>query len=118
MGDGKSEEKPDEHNFFKDTLEHCYTTTIPNCRDAVHEGAGSPADRIATPLGDGGWECAEADAWVTELREQCNGILDAFDDAIDEVRRACNNEPEQVPAGDHRGSSWPRTWSMHQRMAI
>jgi hypothetical protein len=110
------EEEPKETNLYLTTLERCRDTLIPDCRDTVHEGSGSPADAIANPLGEGGWECSEATAWVAELTQHCTGILDAFDDAIDVVRKAAGAEPEKVPANDWRGNNWPRNWSMEQRM--
>lgn len=110
------EEKPDEPNLYKDTLERCRDTLIPDCRDTVHEGTGSPAQAIAGPIGDGGWECREATEWLTELTEHCNGILDAFNDAIDTVRNEAGSQPERVDANDWRGYKWPRSWSMEQRM--
>ncbi len=110
------EDEPKETNLYLTTLERCRDTLIPDCRDTVHEGSGSPADAIANPLGDGGWECTEATAWVAELTQHCTGILDAFDDAIDAVRKKAGSEPEKVPAHDWRGNNWPRTWSMEQRM--
>ncbi len=114
------EDAPDEPNLYKGTLERCRDALIPDCRDTVHEGAGSPADPIAKPVGDGGWECREATAWLTELTEHCNGVTDAFDDAIEVVRRELGREdgglPERVPANDWRGLNWPRSWSMQQRV--
>lgn len=110
------DDKPDEPNLYKGTLERCRDTLIPDCRDTVHEGAGSPANAIATPVGDGGWECSEATSWLTELTEHCTGIVDAFNDAIDAVRSETGSQPERVPANDWRGLNWPRTWSMEQRM--
>jgi len=115
-GEEEDTAEPKETNLYLATLERCRDTLIPGCRDDVHEGSGSPADAIANPLGDGGWVCTEATNWVTELTEHCTGILDAFDDAIDVVRREAGSQPEKVPANDWRGNNWPRTWSMEQRM--
>lgn len=114
------EAKPQEPNLYRNTLERCHDTLIPDCRDTVHEGTGSPAQPIAGPIGEGGWECSEATAWLAELTEHCTGILDAFDDARDVVRRELGSQdgglPQQVDANDWRGFNWPRTWSMQQRM--
>ena len=115
-GEEDQGDEPKETNLYLATLERCRDTTIPGCRDAVHEGTGSPADAIANPLGDGGWVCNEATTWVAELTQHCSGIVEAFDDAIDVVRKEASAQPEKVPAHDWRGNNWPRTWSMEQRM--
>ena len=115
-GNDEPNDKGTEPNLFLGTLKSCRKSLIPSCQQAVHEGAGSPADSIATPLGDGGWECDEATRWLTELREHCSGILDAFDGAIHDVGIAMRGEPERVPAGDPHGLAWSRSWSMQRRM--
>jgi hypothetical protein len=105
-----------EPNYFRSTLVGCRDSLIPGCRDAVHEGAGSPLDAIAGPISDGGWECAEADSWVAELRERCADLLTPFDEAISTVGARISGEPDQVPENDWRGYSWSRTWAHQRRM--
>lgn len=108
-------DKPDELNLYKRLLESCRDTLIPDCRDTVHEGTGSPADAIAGPIGDGGWVCSEADTWVTELTTHCTGITGAFDDAIDVVRSEAAGEPDYVEADNWRGNKWSQTWAWRQQ---
>ena len=114
---GPEDEAPKtEPNYFKSTLVGCRDTTIPNCRDHVHEGHGSPLDAVATPIGDGGWECTEADTWLSEFRNRCSDLLGPFDDAISEVSARIGTEPDTVPEGDWRGLSWSRSWAQQRRM--
>ena len=113
---GEDEAPTTEPNNFRTTLVGCRDTLLPDCRDTVHEGQGSPLDVIASPIADGGWECTEADTWVAELRERCKDLLSPFDDAISEVRTRISSEPDEVPEGDWRGLSWNRTWANQRRM--
>lgn len=113
MAPEDTEEKT-EPNLFRNTLESA-KTTVSTCGDDVHSGYGSPLDAIANPLANGGWVCTEADTWIAELKDQCAGITDAFDDAIATINARINSEPDEVPEGDYRGNAWPRNWRM-QRM--
>jgi hypothetical protein len=116
MSGDENTDEPKEYNLYKSTLENCRDTLLPDCRDTVHTGSGTPADAIANPIAAGGWQCAEADTWTTELTTHCSGILDAFNDAIDVVRKETGRQPEHVPARDWRGNSWPKQWQMERRM--
>lgn len=119
MGEGNNGNEGDEkeHNYYKDTLASCRDTTIPNAKDAVYDGDGSPLDAISNPISSGGWECTEADNWLTDLGERCKDLLGPFDDAVTEVSGKYSSEPDEVPKDDYRGSNWPRTWSQQRRMA-
>lgn len=103
-----------EPNLFRSTLETAKTTVV-NCGDNVHSGYGSPLDKIANPLANGGWVCKEADDWITEMKDQCAGITEAFDEAASTIQTRINAEPDRVPENDYRGNNWPRQWRM-QRM--
>jgi len=107
---------PKEPNLFKGTLETCRDTTIPNARDAVYDGHGSPLDAITGPIADGGWVCTNADEWLGELGERCSDLLGPFDDAVTEVSTRISSEPDKVDENDWRGYAWSRAWSMEQRM--
>jgi len=100
-----------EPNLFRNTLTSA-KTTVTNCGERVYSGYGSPLDAIADPIATGGWVCDQADEWVAELREQCQGIPEAFDDAVTTIRSRINAEPDRVPENDWRGNNWPRHWAM------
>ncbi|MCD9154982.1 hypothetical protein [Aeromicrobium duanguangcaii] len=100
-----------EPNLFRSTLQSA-KTTVATCGDNVHSGYGSPLDAIANPLANGGWVCKEADTWITELKDQCAGINEAFDDAVSTISARIGTEPDKVPENDWRGTNWPRQWRM------
>jgi hypothetical protein len=102
-----------EPNLFRGTLESA-KTTVANCGTTVHSGFGSPLDAIASPLANGGWVCTEADTWVAEMKEQCAGITEAFDDALSTIQTRIGTEPDKVPENDYRGNAWPRQWRMQR----
>lgn len=104
-----------EPNNFRTTLVTA-KTSVSTCGDNVHTGYGSPLDKIANPLAGGGWVCDEADEWITEMRSQCAGIPEAFDEAVSTIQSRINSEPDRVPENDYRGVAWPRQWSMQQNM--
>lgn len=104
------DEEKTEPNNFRHTLVSS-KTLVANCGDTVYSGYGSPLDSIATPLGDGGWSCSEADEWITEMTGQCAGITEAFDDAVTTIQQRISSEPDRVPEGDYRGNSWNRSWA-------
>lgn len=102
-----------EPNLYRETLQTAKVTVV-GCGDKVHSGYGSPLDAIANPLATGGWVCREADEWIAELRGQCSGIPEAFDDAATTIQSRINSEPRRVPENDWRGYSWPRQWAAQQ----
>lgn len=103
----------DEDNYYRNTLVTA-KTRVNTCGDNVHSGYGSPLDAIANPLSTGGWVCTEADNWIAEMKDQCSGILEAFDDAATTLQTRINSEPDRVPEGDWRGVAWPRQWAQSQ----
>ncbi len=103
----------DEPNLFRSTLTTA-KTTVTTCGDTVYSGYGSPLDAIANPLANGGWVCSEADTWIAELKDQCAGIPEAFDDAATTIQSRINSEPDRVPENDWRGNNWPRSWAQSQ----
>jgi len=110
-------EEKNEPNLYLGTLRQS-KTTVTTCGQNVHSGAGSPLDKIANPLANGGWVCKEADEWIAEMKDQCAGINEAFEDAVATIQGRINiedNEPE-VPENDWRGYSWPKQWSMQRNM--
>ena len=109
------DEPGEEPNLYKRTLEGCRDDLIPNAMDAVYDGAGDPGKPIADAISGGGWECTEADSWVTELLSHTSKILPAFDDAKATVSSKIASEPEKVPKGDPHGLAWSRTWSIQRR---
>jgi hypothetical protein len=109
---GAGEEEP---NLYKKTLESCRDTLIPNATDAVYDGAGDPGKPIADAINGGGWECTEADSWVTELLSHTSKVLPAFDDARSTVSAKIASEPEKVPKGDPHGLAWSRNWAIQRR---
>lgn len=100
-----------EPNMYRGTLTSA-KTTVTTCGNNVYSGYGSPLDAIANPLANGGWVCTEADTWISELKDQCTGIPEAFDDAATAIATRINSEPDRVPENDWRGYSWPKQWSM------
>ena len=104
-----------EPNYFRNTLVSAKSTVV-TCGDNVHSGYGSPLDAIANPLANGGWVCTEANEWIAEMKDQCSGIVEAFDDAATTIQSRVNSEPDRVPENDYRGLSWPKQWSMQQNM--
>ncbi|MFS0886687.1 hypothetical protein [Aeromicrobium sp. 179-A 4D2 NHS] len=104
-----------EPNNFRTTLVSA-KSTVATCGDNVYSGYGSPLDKIANPLANGGWVCREADEWIAEMKDQCSGITEAFDDAITTIQSRIGSEPDRVPENDYRGHSWPKQWSMQQNM--
>ncbi len=100
-----------EPNLFRTTLTTA-RTTVSNCGETVYSGYGSPLDAIANPLGNGGWVCPEADEWIAELKDQCQGITEAFDDAVTTISNRIGSEPDRVPENDWRGTVWPKHWAM------
>lgn len=100
-----------EPNMFRNTLSTAKTTVV-SCGETVYAGYGSPLDAIANPLAQGGWVCTEADEWIAELKDQCQGIPEAFDDAVSTITTRIAHEPDRVPENDWRGLTWPRQWRM------
>lgn len=100
-----------EPNLFRTTLQSA-KSTVTTCGNNVHSGYGSPLDAIANPLANGGWVCTEADSWIAELKDQCTGIPEAFDDAVSTIQARIGSEPDKVPENDWRGNNWPRQWRM------
>ena len=109
---GKADEEP---NLYKRTLETCRDTLIPNAIDAVYDGAGDPGKPIADAISGGGWQCTEADTWVSELLQHTNKVMPAFEDARSEVSSKIASEPEKVPKNHPHGLAWPRSWSIQRR---
>jgi hypothetical protein len=107
-----SEEEP---NLYRHTLETCRDTLIPNATDAVYDGAGDPGKPIADAINGGGWECTEADSWVSELLSHTSKVLPAFEDARSTVSSKISSEPEKVPKGHPHGLAWSRTWNIQRR---
>lgn len=105
-----------EPNLYRNTLADCKNTLIPDCKDRISTSPGNPAQGIATSIQNGGWECPEADTWVTELLEHSKGIMGAFDDAQSHVQAKWNSEPDRVPEHDWRGYNWPRNWRNQRRL--
>ena len=104
-----------EPNNFRGTLVTA-KTTVANCGQNVHSGYGSPLDKIANPLASGGWVCKEADEWIAEMRGQCAGITEAFDEAVSTIQARIGSEPDEVPENDYRGYRWAKHWSMQRNM--
>lgn len=98
-----------EHNFYRDTLTGS-KTTVRDCSDAVHSGAGSPLDAVAQLIATGGWVCSEATSWTAEMADQCSGIPEAFDDAVLLIQQKISGEDLRVPEHDWRGKNWPPSW--------
>jgi hypothetical protein len=113
---GKAEE---ETNFYLITLQRCHNTLIPNAMDAVYDGVGNPGKPIADAINGGGWECTQADTWVTELLQHTNKILPAFEDARAAVSTEMSSERsthggDTVPKDHPHGLAWNRTWHIRQ----
>ncbi len=104
-----------EPNLYLSTLRSAKTTVI-DCGEKVYSGYGSPLDAITTPLATGGWVCKEADEWIADLKGQCSGIMEAFDDAVATIQTAISDQEDEpeVPEGDWRGHRWPRQWAHRQ----
>jgi len=109
---GQGEEEP---NLYKRTLENCRDTLIPNAMDNVYDGAGDPGKPIADAISGGGWECTEADSWVSELLQHTKKVMPAFEDAKSAVSSKIASEPEKVPKDHPHGLAWPRMWMIQRR---
>jgi hypothetical protein len=105
-----------EQNAFKDTLATAANLKLPAQRDAIYHGPGNPVDAVIADLTSGGWVCKAATSTSQALRFEAGAILRAFDDAIGDLRTAWSREPEEVPAGDHRGLAFARSWRLDQRL--
>jgi hypothetical protein len=116
-GDKAAEE---ETNFYLITLKGCHDTLIPNAMDAVYDGAGDPGKPIADTINGGGWECTEADTWVTELLEHTKQVLPAFEDARSAVsaemssERSAHGGKDTVPKDHPHGIAWNRSWHIQR----
>jgi hypothetical protein len=105
-----------EQNAYKDTLATVMNTKLPAQRDAIYHGPGNPVDAVIADLTSGGWVCKAATTAAHALRIEAGGVLGAFDDAIADVRGTWSREPDEVPAGDHRGLAFARNWRLEQRL--
>jgi hypothetical protein len=120
MSGGSGEDRPGkETNFYLQTLEGCRDSLIPNAISTIHEGTGNPGGSIASDLNGGGWECTQADAFVTELLEHTRKVLPAFEDAQSAVSAAISAERsahggDKVPEGHPHGLAWTRTWHVRR----
>jgi len=114
-GDESGAAAEEEPNLYKRTLESCRDTLIPNAMDAVYDGTGDPGKPIADAINGGGWECTEADSWVSELLQHTNKVMPAFEDALTEVREKASREPDKVPKDHPHGLRWSRTWMIQRR---
>ena len=85
--DSPGAEGEEEPNLYKRTLERCRDDLIPNAMDAVYDGAGDPGKPIADAISGGGWECTEADSWVSDLLQHTNKVMPAFEDAKSDGER-------------------------------
>ncbi len=113
------EQAEEETNYYLVTLRQCRGTLIPTAMDRVYDGIGDPGKPIADALGGGGWECTEADAWVSELLERTRTIMPAFEDARSAVSAAIGAERDahggdMVPKDHPHGEAWNRTWHVRQ----
>lgn len=113
---GKPTTAAAEQNAYKDVLATAMNTKIPGQRDAVYHGPGNPVDAVIADLTSGGWVCTAATTTSQALRSEASGVLGAFDDAIADVRGVWSREPDEVPAGDHRGLTFARNWRLDQRL--
>jgi hypothetical protein len=113
-------EKPEEEtNYYLLTLKGCRDTLIPTAMDAVYDGLGDPGKPIADAISGGGWECTEADSWVSELLEHTRTIMPAFEDARAAVSAEISAERgahggDTVPKDHPHGLAWNRTWHVRQ----
>jgi hypothetical protein len=114
-GDQAGDKPEEEPNLYKHTLQGCRDELIPNAMDAVYDGVGDPGKPIADAISGGGWECTEADSFVSELLQHTNKVLPAFEDAKSDVSAAMASEPDMVPKGDPHGLAWSRNWSIQRR---
>ncbi|HSK48814.1 MAG TPA: hypothetical protein VLA05_12580 [Coriobacteriia bacterium] len=113
-------DKPEEEtNFYLVTLKGCHDTLIPNAMDAVYDGVGDPGKPIADAINGGGWECSQADTWVTELLQHTNKVMPAFEDARSAVSTEMAAERgahggDTVPKDHPHGVAWNRTWHIRR----
>lgn len=78
--------------------------------NTLSEGGALDANIKTHIATNGGWECTEADTWISDVNTQVNPVLQAFEDAWDDVDSAWKiqkNHPE-VPDGDWRGDAYTR----------
>jgi hypothetical protein len=112
---GKPTTAAAEQNAYKDVLATAMNVKIPARRDAVYHGPGSPIDAALADI-RAGWICFAAERDCEKIYEDALGIIYDFDEAIGDLRTAWAREPEEVPAGDHRGLAFARNWRLEQRL--
>jgi hypothetical protein len=120
MSGDQGGDKPEmETNYYLLTLQGCHNTLIPNAMSTVYDGTGDPGKPIAEAINGGGWECTEADAWVTELLEHTKKVMPAFEDARSAVSSEMSAERsahggDEVPKDHPHGLAWNRTWHVRR----
>lgn len=95
----------EETNFYKHALADAKLAI--SAEVEAFSGVGGPGgaitDHVAT---NGGWECAEANTWVHDVRTRCASLVTAFQSALDDVEAEWSAQPEKVPEGNWRGLSY------------